>query len=379
MILLPVGLSLTVLFWPEQTPVKSPQFLSLAVGAPIVFFLLLLGLRLYVFDRSKFRYRLLTEERVRLHSLWSKWASREMQVMAVASVTPMELTPEQWSLGDGLPVSIGRAVRFEAKKVPGNANLARAKILIERLIEQMAETIARLPKDAALEVLFVLSEPAADQFELLKPFWSEAWQKRARTSSSGLQSPTRALSERTTISQLFELLEQRPERAVLLVAIQLSAMDGESSLYSEGATAFLVRPPEYLARSSWPQAHAVLYRPQQAKGDNLRAQLQQIREFQPAYEKVRHFWHSGVTAKAVSEMRNVLNDTPASKDKSQSWHEVDAVLGIPGPLNAWIALGWSVAVAKIGRVAQLLAVANAADGETSLCIVSPHNSNEITQ
>src|ERR1700712_3438184 len=90
------GAALALYFWPHGKTGHQLELGLLAIGAPGVAFLAMLGARLTHYGRAKLRHDVWEQARLRLASDWQRWSQRSTAVAKASVFLPPGLHASAW-------------------------------------------------------------------------------------------------------------------------------------------------------------------------------------------------------------------------------------------------------------------------------------------
>jgi hypothetical protein len=360
-------------FWPHGKTGNQFELGMLAIGAPVVAFLAMLGTRLTYYGRAKLRHDVWEKARLRLASDWQRW-SRRFSVVTKASVfLPSGLHASAWlEQTQPLPVNLNRCVSLGWTF----ANTAEQWVthLFGLVVERFVQDISAIKGTFDVHVLLdatTYSDLKDCSFDAARIFASSM--KMAGFEAGA----TFVLRSATAVDQIDDWIDRELTSPLLVVAGQRSPPDGPM-LYSEGACALLLCPKAASANSSMLQlgrAATRAFRPMISNVEALKADVPRLLLAQSTPDVPIDVWHTGLDGNAqgvVLTALSVAKGGMAASERDMQQNGIDEVLGIAGPVSSWIALSLAVHAAPRRGRSQL--IASASSGKSMVIfVVSQHN------
>lgn len=354
------GAALALYFWPHGKTGYQLELGLLAIGAPAVAFLAMLGARLTHYGRAKLRHDAWERARLRLARDWQRWSQRSRGVAKASVFLPPGLHASAWlEQTQPLPVNLDRCISL------GWAFAGTAEQWVTHLfglvVERFVQDIRAIKGTLDLHVLLDASthselrdcsfEPASIFVSLLKMAGADA-------------DVTLTMRSAPAVDHIDEWMDRALINPRLVIAGQRSASDGPA-LYSEGACALLFCPDEVSANSGKVQqgpAATRAFRPMISNVEALKADVPQLLLAQSTSDTPIDFWHTGLDGNAqgiVLTALSVAKGGMAASERDMQQNRIDEALGIAGPVSSWIALSLAVHASPRRDRSQLVVSASA--------------------
>lgn len=344
--ILGLGVAAILFMWPRGRETYSETFWILLFGLPSSFFLVLFGLRLNRWEQEKLEYEEVACENNRLMSMWRRWTNGHVEVVHATTILGGISNTEGWERPDAaLPVNLDRPCGIAV--ISSMDEDQRRKTLFELILDRLLEHLVQTHK---LEVVLLLDEKCFDD--------RAKWEEVARTAflQPGCRVAVETLAAPTDLTSLQTQIDAEATPAKLFVACQLWH-DAQAKPYSEGVAAILFQRKarsSHLRQSDVPSTGRRVLRPMVSGLDEFKGDFRQLLDMQLANEKVEYVWLSGLGDEMCSAAQVEAGNHPVTEGACV--RNVDAVLGIPGPVSSWIALALALDIGSRTGYPQLVAV-----------------------
>jgi hypothetical protein len=364
------GAALALYLWPRGKTGHQFDLGLLAIGAPGVAFLAMLGARLTHYGRAKLRHDVWEQASRRLASDWQRWSQRSLVVAKASVFLPPGLHASAWlEPKKKLPVNLDRCVSLGW----AFANTAEQWVthLFGLIVERFVQDISA--SKGTLNVHVLLDE--ATYSELRDSSFDGATLFVSLIKMAGvLADVTFVMRSATAVNHIGEWIDGALIEPLLLIAGQRSAA-GDTAMYSEGACALFFSPKAVSAHSSSLQRDAAdtrAFRPMVSNIKALKSDVEDLLLAQSMTDKPIDVWHTGLDGNAQGIVLNALSIAKggmADSERDMQQNRLDEVLGIPGPVSNWIALSLAAHASPRRERSQL--VVSASPGKSMvICMVS---------
>lgn len=350
-----------LLLWPHGKSTDGASFWLLVTGVPSCVCGLLFGLLLMQWERQMLVAEESEREIARVTSLWRDWARRRVNVLRAVAFLPTPATAKQIVEADPMtPVNPLRPVGFMW------AENQDARFRRESLLGLIADRFAKdLTKLSAIEVLLILDDASrASEAEWI------AGAKRALEAVAPNTTLNASVVQQDVGLQWLEAhVDTKDAPTTLVIAVNLWPDRGNRT-YSEGGAALLLASP---AGDSDAVAGR-LYRPMRSQAEALANDLRQVTDMQIRPRKLSQVL---VTALRSAEMESISTAwADAGRDRPTEV-QVDDVLGLPGPVSGWVALGIALGTEGPEHGPRLVVWREPNGDVVLMCAVSPVQSKEV--
>ncbi|WP_175965847.1 hypothetical protein [Burkholderia sp. BCC0322] len=353
-----LGTAAILFLWPRGRTAHPEAFWILLFGLPSSLFAVLFGMRLNQWEQKKLEFEEVERENSRLMSMWRRWANSRAEVVHATTILGGVGSTGGWEVSDAaLPVNLDRPRGISAPSLTEGDQ--RRKTLFELISDRMS---GHLVQTRNLEVALILDEKSGKD--------RAKWEAVAREAflQHGRRVTVETLPDSTGLEYLQARMDTDTASAKLIVACQLW-QDAKEKPYSEGVAGILLQrkaKANHLRQTEASSTGRYVLRPMLSALDELKSDFNQLLDLQFVREKVEYVWLSGVEDEACSAVQVGAGNHPVTD--SACVRNLDVVLGIPGPVNSWVALALTLDIGSRTGSPQLLAVG---DGGTraAMCVV----------
>jgi len=363
------GAALALYCWPHGKTDRQLELWLLAIGAPAVVFLAMLGARLTHYGQAKLRHDVWEKARLRVAGEWKQW-TRKSKVVAKASVfLPPGLNVSVWlDENPRLPVNLDRCVSL------GWSFSSTAEQWVTHLLGLVAERFVQdiSTTKSPLEVQFLLD--AQTYSELQVRVFDATSVFASLLKMAGVEIEVTVVTKMAVaIDHISDWMDKTRTNPVLLIAGQRSSIE-DPALYSEGACALLFCPDDASVLSRGPAATGI-FRPMVSNVKALKVDVAQLLFAQSTADLPIDVWHTGLDGNAKGDVLTALSIATgglAANERDMRQNRFDEAAGIPGPVSSWIAM--SLAILASPRRCRSQLIVSASTGKSmAICMVSELN------
>lgn len=346
--------------WPAGKATRDILFWGELVGVPIIVACLVLGWKLVPWQREQLLAEEAEREHARIKLLWSTWSRRHLVIRHVATFLPVkESAIELGRTGTELPVNLQRAVGFAwLKPDTDESRFMRILYLIADRLRPALEGLS------AVHVVLLLDTFESTAVDL----WTADAAKVFTSAMPGIDISVEAAKAAGCAEWITEQVDTIDGIARLMVAIQLWDAGDAPGNFSEGAVGILIEPSAHAkkpVRQGAPEAGSIL-RPMITGSDMLNEALAQLVAVQLEGNRLTHLWFSGCgeeSAVITSTLHQLAPDQRVDR-------QLDHMIGLPGPVSGWIALGTALEAATEAAGSHLVAWKERDNETIQLCVVT---------
>ncbi len=312
LIILLAGFLLAVYTLEEAELQDKARLLTVACGGPFLLWLVLLGMRMMVYEFSSLRVSARNDLLAVRRREWRHWANQGVNVLAAAHYTVPDEQGVSLSPQGQLPVNKQQRLAFE--QLAGLPEWERRAIFLSRLLTPVAGFVQQVGFGEPLTVRF---QCAADD----EPGWRGAIEKQALSLNLPL-SDVAPLETPDLFSWLVAACDKAPPGLVCLI---FTEFDETSSASEEGACLLLASPAWCHAHRFTP--HYRLPRPLSSSFAGLSQALQQMLTWQHPATRLAVASYSAVPAAEVEKLQLVCREALSD---NRVMLDVDNALGNGG-------------------------------------------------
>ncbi|WP_118178589.1 hypothetical protein [Paraburkholderia phosphatilytica] len=335
---------LTILIWKQGEPVICAGFFVRVLLLPALFSAGVISLIYLPHELSQQHVQYWNSARTRMHTIWRCWAQQRVAILGSVALTPEKDVAERMlGLEGSAPANANKMLPIVLDD-PESSEPRVARI-VQQLVEPFASRLSKIIGKREFSVI-VQSERKEDvdhvrallrtlnprEADYVKIVWSEKPLDIGLVDKWITEGPT-------------------PDYCLVL-AWQLHKAKAEPTC-SEAAVSALFASSETVANSRGTlNPDAWLFRPVPAANDTVFDKLKILLEArQVPTERIKHLWLTHLPGSGKHAAISALKDT----ELEVAVHDVDAAIGVPGPVNALLAQVLATRMVQHGQGTHLLA------------------------
>ncbi|NWA43010.1 hypothetical protein HX889_35710 [Pseudomonas reactans] len=362
--------------------VGDATFWWFAMGIPVIFWLVLMGIRMAIYMMQQIQANAWDKRREQVILQEVQRGRRALQILAgtfsTAHIANAEFTDCTEAMLRNQPMltpqtSWKKESTVRHSKLPTSEDHEphdRIAAAFAELLESFVNTFAFIRPDHPIAVLLESASSIPDA--QVKEIWQKAWKKRA------FPQPThfvRGSGLRVIDNWLDNHIQD--EDLLLVVALHIAP---DITLFSAEAVVGLLLGNRLTQKDLLPLA--LLHRPELSEPDDemLRARALQAADWVPmSIDRVQHLWLTGISAKsdayrAILKVKTALPFT--GLEQQSDMHHIDSFLGDTALAAPWLAI--AVAAKAMSYSPAPHFIFNGEQGSESVwsCAVSPNASHK---